>query len=121
MSVPTSTTASSPSTLIAEIPGILGFYPENSVIFCTLISTESRSTHRLGPVMRMDCGDTESLAEIAAYTAQASPDMTFVVLVTESPDHAFIQAIAEGNHHPTPTQTPLLKGLLKICSWVEGG
>ncbi|MCQ9351901.1 DUF4192 domain-containing protein [Corynebacterium sp. 153RC1] len=94
MSVPAATTASTPAVLLAEIPATLGFYPENSVVFCTLSHAESGAL-RLGVVMRMDCGDTKSLAEIAAHTAQTSPDVVFAIIVADSLDHAFMQAVAD--------------------------
>lgn len=61
----TSTSLASPAHLIAEIPGILGFHPANSVVFM-LLKREDSNTFSLGPVLRMDVGDTESLPEITS-------------------------------------------------------
>lgn len=85
----TSTSLASPAHLIAEIPGILGFHPANSVVFM-LLKREDSNTFSLGPVLRMDVGDTESLPEITSCINSFHPDVVFAVVSAELPNHNFI-------------------------------
>lgn len=62
--MPSSTSLASPARLIAEILAILGFHPANSAIFLLLRQVDT-NTMSLGPVLRMDAGDAESLPSSA--------------------------------------------------------
>lgn len=90
MSVPSP--LASPARLIAEIPGILGFHPSNSVIFL-LLRQEEGSTFSLGPGLRMDAGDTDSLRDIAGCINSFDPDVVFAVISSEVPNFGFISDI----------------------------
>lgn len=90
MSVPSP--LASPARLIAEIPGILGFHPANSVVFMLLMREDS-NTYNLGPVLRMDVGDTESLPDITSCINSFHPDVVFAMVSAESPSHAFISDV----------------------------
>lgn len=87
MSVPSP--LASPAHLIAEIPGILGFHPARSVIFM-LLTRENSNTFSLGPVLRTDVDDADSLPDIASCINSFHPDVVFAVVSAESPSHAFI-------------------------------
>ena len=85
-----------PGQLIANIPGILGFYPTNCVVVVTLCTTLNDETscainpHEvalIGPVLRADfdrVGDLDRA--VAALDAQASITSLFAVIITDDPD-----------------------------------
>ncbi|CAB0776853.1 hypothetical protein FRC0182_00627 [Corynebacterium diphtheriae] len=92
MSVPSP--LASPARLIAEIPGILGFHPSNSVIFL-LLRQEVGRTFSLGPVLRMDAGDTDSLPDIAGCINSFDPDVVFSVISSEVPNFGFVSDLTQ--------------------------
>ncbi|MGJ4092406.1 DUF4192 family protein [Corynebacterium macclintockiae] len=94
MSVPSQ--LASPTRLIAEIPGVLGFHPNNSAIFL-LLRREEGSTYSLGPVLRMDAGDTDSLPDIANCINSFGPDVVFAVVSSESPNYGFVSDITQAS------------------------
>lgn len=82
----------SPAALIAEIPGILGFHTAHSVVFMLLKRVDD-STCSLGPVLRMDVGDSDSLPDITSCINSFGPDVVFAVISSESPNFSFISDI----------------------------
>ncbi|WP_204399525.1 DUF4192 family protein [Arcanobacterium pluranimalium] len=82
----------SPAALIAEIPGILGFHPAYSVVFM-LLKRVDNSTCSLGPVLRMDVGDSNSLPDITACINSFGADTVFAVVVAESSNYPFISEV----------------------------
>lgn len=92
MSAPT--TFPPAARLIAEIPAILGFHPANSVIFL-LARRVDTNTLNLGPVLRMDAGDTASLPQIVDCINSFAADMVFAVISSEKSHHAFISDIVQ--------------------------
>lgn len=82
----------SPAALIAEIPGILGFHPSHSVVFMLLKRVDD-STCSLGPVLRMDVGDSDSLPDVTACINSFGADAVFAVVSSESPNFSFISDI----------------------------
>ncbi|MGP6173639.1 DUF4192 domain-containing protein [Corynebacterium sp. A21] len=87
MSAPTAI-VSDPSKLIAELPGILGFYPENSLVVAAFTQAEDAQTrYSMGPVMRLDLGDLKAVSEVAEYLDGLSSDMVLAfVIAPETPD-----------------------------------
>ena len=47
-------TLASHGEILANLPGILGFYPNNSLILAFFVDDEGVDTVRLGPVARFD-------------------------------------------------------------------
>ncbi|WP_165857957.1 DUF4192 domain-containing protein [Corynebacterium alimapuense] len=72
-----------PGQLIANLPGILGFYPDDSVIFAAFRATGHRNRHQLGPVMRIDFDDLHVLPEVAASLDRDNHGLVFCFVVTE--------------------------------------
>ncbi|WP_156744417.1 DUF4192 domain-containing protein, partial [Mycobacterium sp. E740] len=68
-----------PAVLIAALPAVLGFVPENSLVLVTV----DRGT--MGCVMRVDLSDdvTDSVDQIAQVAAAARPDAAIAVIVDE--------------------------------------
>lgn len=54
----TQSTLTTPGQLLANIPGILGFYPTESIVFMAL--EEDQGTYSLGPTLRFDINNMES-------------------------------------------------------------
>lgn len=76
----------SPGEFIACIPGILGFYPHDSLVLLGLKEVDAASTtnstqFELGPVARLDIGDARALGEAASVLASTDCRVVFAVLV----------------------------------------
>lgn len=69
-----------PGVLIAALPAVLGFVPENSLVLVTVDRGE------MGCVLRVDLSDglAESLDHIADVAASARPDSAIAVVVDEA-------------------------------------
>ena len=72
MSVPSP--RASPAHRIAENPGILGFHRPSSVIFL-LLKQGDTNTYSLGPVLRMDVGDSDLLPDITGCINSFNPEV----------------------------------------------
>lgn len=83
----TSTTPHSPSEMFASIPGIFGFYPEESIVVLTLMHTEE-SCYQLGPVMRLDLKDLRYLSDIGDTLSAIEPDLVFGLIISEQKPEA---------------------------------
>lgn len=72
--------ASTPDELIANLPGLLGFYPEESLIVQGYYSRDDGSAY-IGPTVRVDLSDELPFAEITRYldNAECSFHVGFVV------------------------------------------
>ena len=92
--MPSSTSLASPARLIAEIRAILGFHPANSAIFLLLRQVDTNAMS-LGPVLRMDAGDAESLPQITKCINSFAADIVFAVVSSEKSHHAFVSDIVQ--------------------------
>ena len=62
--MPAQQTLSSHGDLLANIPGILGFYPQNSLVLAFFERDKDTNSLRLGPLARFDLdGATQRLTE----------------------------------------------------------
>lgn len=78
-------TVDNPSTIIATVPGTLGYYPHESVVVIGLIASEDTDSVYLGPVLRADLG---RVRELTAYLGSAPVDTCIAflgILVTRVP------------------------------------
>ena len=82
----TTTPLSSPGQIAANLPGILGFYPHDSLIFVTFHTNGEPGCFELGPVLRMDLDDLVMLPDLACAVEDADPDMVFGFIVTTRAD-----------------------------------
>lgn len=73
----------SPGQLLANIPGILGFYPHESLIFVAFHHTDTTHRYTLGPVLRIDLSDLHLLRDVGTALHGADSDLIFAFLVTE--------------------------------------
>lgn len=94
----TSAILANPGPLIANIPAILGFYPQESLLMIGLDRLLAGSgRYALGPVLRIDLDDDCALsALIDMATTPGSPldcDLIFIIIVSADLDRA--DAVAE--------------------------
>lgn len=99
-----------PAVLIANIPGILGFYPENSIIILAL-EHSTGATYNLGPVLRADSRDpaaVHSLLEtMSTPFGPLDTDLLFAVIVDDDEqviDHVSEQLFGHILIHRIPVQ-----------------
>lgn len=73
-----------PADILANLPGILGFYPRESIVFATFDQTGTAHRFQLGPVLRIDLADHPDLIpEVGASLAAVDPDLVFAFVITE--------------------------------------
>lgn len=66
-------TLASHGEILANLPGILGFYPNNSLILAFFVDDEGVDTVRLGPVARFDLDEAvEKLTESPSGSQRGS-------------------------------------------------
>ena len=86
-------TISSPQSLVAMIPAVLGFQPRQSLIVATV------SGHQLGATMRVDLSDTlvEDVGQLADLAARQQADAVLAVIVdtTDTDHHPLISALTD--------------------------
>lgn len=92
---PQFSTLKTPGELLANVPGILGFYPSESLVFITLFHQQTATRFDLGPVLRIDIDHPQLLNEVGKTLTHLNPDLTFCFIV--SADHPLdkIEEIAE--------------------------
>lgn len=78
-----------PGTLLANIPGILGYYPQESLVIVTL-EAASHGTRALGPVLRLDLTDLRYAFDIGDAIDSAKVDLAFAFIVSENADAELI-------------------------------
>lgn len=86
--VMTQTVLGTPAQIFANIPGLLGFYPEESIIFLNFSATTAGSKVRLSLdfASRADITDWRSIDRACEVIAQHEPDAVWVVLITKDLD-----------------------------------
>ena len=85
-----------PGELLANIPGILGFYPADSLILACMVDDEEDNNLTLGPIIRLDITDLRLMPDVArAIDSFQSPNI-FAFLVSEKLDtHALDEIVDE--------------------------
>lgn len=77
----------SPSSIIASIPGTLGYYPQESVVLIGLIADQDDpSAVYLGPLMRIDLPRTSEVSARMPPLAGANCEIFLAVMVTRTPE-----------------------------------
>lgn len=69
-----------PREILANIPGLLGYYPHESLVFVTCVKN-SENRIALGPVLRLDISDARHLPDVDQALSVVEPEfvMGFVV------------------------------------------
>ena len=81
-------TLASHGEILANLPGILGFYPNNSLILAFFVDDEGVDTVRLGPVARFDLDEaveklTESRERFAAWVHHLELDAVIAYMISD--------------------------------------
>lgn len=79
----TTSTNCTPADLLANLPGILGFYPRESVVFAAFDQTSDPNRFLLGPVLRIDIDDLTLLPEVATSLDSIGPDLVFAFVIPD--------------------------------------
>ncbi|MDK8625187.1 DUF4192 domain-containing protein [Corynebacterium appendicis] len=111
-----------PSSIIATIPGTIGYYPQESVIVIGLVPDETRGGELvLGPVMRADLAHAGQLGEFLD-TAPVGRCVAFLgVLVTRTPLGKLATAAAHALEDLTrPCGEPLVDVLWHVSEIAQG-
>lgn len=77
--------------LIASIPGVLGFYPQESAMIITLEHEPGTDGAYLGPVLRADLTQTEQIVELAATFDQERVAAHLGVVVSRIPNSDLVR------------------------------
>lgn len=78
---------------MANLPGILGFYPRESVVFTAFETTAEPNRFQLGPVLRIDLADLDLLPEVGKSLAGIGTDLVFAFVITASNQATTEQAV----------------------------
>lgn len=82
MSTSSSSVVASPATLLAEVPGILGFYPTDSAVIISFTAAPGSTRHSLGPVIRLDLDNREGMTQVRETLANLTPSLLLAVVVS---------------------------------------
>lgn len=89
------TTLGTPGEIIANIPGVLGFYPEESLIITTFFREGESSSHTLGPVLRINLDEADLLPDIADALEPVAPDLILAFIISGAPDSAEVAVLVD--------------------------
>ncbi|AZA11584.1 DUF4192 domain-containing protein [Corynebacterium gerontici] len=78
-----------PGTLLANIPGILGYYPQESLVIVTLGAARN-GKRALGPVLRLDLADLRYAFDVGDALEGANIDLAFAFVVSATADAELI-------------------------------
>ena len=84
-----------PGDLIANIPGILGFYPTESVVFTVMFREGDSTRHTLGPVIRVNIDELDLLPDIGRAIESTESDLIFCFIITENPSDEWRERIVD--------------------------
>lgn len=84
-----------PGEILANVPGILGFYPEESLVLATFFRKGDTAHHTLGPVLRVDLDDVDLLPDIATALEPVEPDLIFAFIITADSSSIHVDLMAE--------------------------
>lgn len=85
-------TLSGPSDIIAALPGIFGFYPQESTVVVGLYAPdEAEGTIRLGPVMRADLAHTRHILPALTDTPGGDCCAFYAIIITRIPNSALVE------------------------------
>lgn len=69
-----------PGQLISNLPGVLGFYPSDSILVMILSPQDSRD-YQLGPTLRVDADDADHLAQSLSGMVERT-DVVLILIVS---------------------------------------
>lgn len=84
-----------PGDLIANIPGILGFFPAESIIFAAMFQEGQGTRYTLGPVVRIDINELELLDDVGTALQSVEADLIFTFIISEKVTSVAIEQTVE--------------------------
>lgn len=84
-----------PGDLIANIPGILGFYPTESVVFTVMFREGESTRHTLGPVIRVNIDELDLLPDVGRAIESTDADLIFCFIITENSSDEWVEGIVD--------------------------
>ncbi|AIG12075.1 DUF4192 domain-containing protein [Corynebacterium pseudotuberculosis] len=70
-----------PREILANIPGLLGYYPHESLVFVTCVKNSEKRIV-LGPVLRLDISDARHLPDVDQALSAVNPEFVMGFVVT---------------------------------------
>lgn len=101
-----------PADLIASLPGVLGFYPHESVIVLGLMESDKPGCTTLGPVMRVDITHAQQLCANLHVMPVEGCVALLAVLITRIPESPLADAATSALFHLTDESGA---GLIDAC------
>ena len=76
-----------PAQTLANIPGVLGYYPHQSIIFVTFRHhrDDTHSRWALGPTLRIDIDSLDALPEVGEILAAEHADVVLAFIIGRFP------------------------------------
>ncbi|WP_081618003.1 DUF4192 domain-containing protein [Corynebacterium pilosum] len=84
-----------PGDLMAAVPGVLGFYPHESLIIVGLHADPGTHELCLGPVMRADLPHWAEITSGFTTPTMAACDVYFAFIITRSPDTPTVRELVD--------------------------
>lgn len=81
-----------PSTILTNIPGILGYYPSDSLLFVCMYNSADSDYHAdtltgtmtVGPVFRLDLAEMHHISDVADAMEAVQPDVVLMFVITDN-------------------------------------
>ena len=88
-------TLNGPQDIIAALPGIFGFYPQESTVIVGIYPADSDGTTRLGPVMRADLAHTHHILPALIDTPGGECIAFYAVIISRIPNSTLVEETKE--------------------------
>ncbi|SDR97171.1 DUF4192 domain-containing protein [Corynebacterium timonense] len=112
---------SGPAEIIASLPGVLGFYPHESVIVLGLVDNDRPGCATLGPVLRSDITHAHELGDIIGELPMDRCVAFLAVLVTRIPHSPLAEAAINALFAlTTDTGAPLIDACWHVSEIATG-
>lgn len=117
-----------PSIILANMPGILGYYPTDSLLFvCLYDTTDSaqpasdvgRVTMSIGPVFRLDILEMHRIPDIADAMESVAPDLVMMFVVAQNLS-GMAEALPDYLMHAVSCEMMPVLGCWKVDEIVTG-
>src|SRR5699024_12624325 len=100
-----------PGDLIANIPGILGFYPTESVVLTVMFREGESTRHTLGPVVRFNIEGLDLLPDVGRAIESTDADLIFCFIITEDSTDEWV----EGSVDTLMSAAAITRGPSRAC------
>ena len=88
------TISPTPGHLFANIPGILGYYPQESLVLMCFLPSGGGAKKKLGPVIRLDLWRDEAITGVGDALYRYDPEFLLAFIITQAVDSPQVRAVA---------------------------